>query len=178
MDTRKNHLVVYLAALLLLALNFGCSSTPYQTKTRDDLGGYASREFPDGTIQTSFEAPSVRDEQRYSDYALLRAAEITANSGMKYFTVVDRSAKKIEKKIRTNGSPRTEKVTVTRPNGTSYERTVANPSARPAGFIYETWQRCTVSFLPMPSPEGLDISADNVFEAASTIRRLKTKYRL
>jgi hypothetical protein len=169
---------VFAGALLglLIFLGAGCAtSIPYKQKS--DYAGYYSRSNTDGTHVAFFEGPGT-NRQRYADFSLLHAAELTAKAGFKYLVVLDQNRRKQEKRIRVDGQPaRREKVTESRPNGTTYERTVTVPATR-GGFIYETWEICSVTFMMTSEASSTEVPSGKILEAYSTINGMKTKYRL
>ena len=65
----------------------GCiSATPYQ-RFSFPRGGYDTKPIQDGVYQIDFAANGVTAQSQAAYYALVRAAEVTLQSGQRYFIV-------------------------------------------------------------------------------------------
>ena len=75
---------LFTAAAVMLG---GCiSATPYQ-RFSFPRGGYDTKPIQDGIYQVDFAANGVTSQSQTAYYALVRAAEVTLQSGRRYFIV-------------------------------------------------------------------------------------------
>ena len=76
-------------ALALALILSGCiSATPYQ-RFSFPRGGYDTKPIQDGVYQIDFAANGVTAQSQAAYYALVRAAEVTLQSGHRYFIVLN-----------------------------------------------------------------------------------------
>lgn len=75
------HIAIFFTVLL-----FGCATT-YQPNGLS--GGFSETQLDTNVFVVSFKGNGYTDEEKASDFALLRSAEIAINNGFKYFTIVD-----------------------------------------------------------------------------------------
>jgi len=75
-----------LALALALMLSSCISATPYQ-RFSFPRGGYGTKPIQDGVYQIDFAANGVTSQSQTAYYALVRAAEVTLQSGRRYFIV-------------------------------------------------------------------------------------------
>ena len=75
-----------LAFSLALTLSGCISATPYQ-RFSFPRGGYDTKPIQDGIYQIDFAANGVTAQSQAAYYALVRAAEVTLQSGRRYFIV-------------------------------------------------------------------------------------------
>ena len=75
-----------LAFSLALILSGCISATPYQ-RFSFPRGGYDTKPIQDGIYQIDFAANGVTAQSQTAYYALVRAAEVTLQSGQRYFIV-------------------------------------------------------------------------------------------
>lgn len=77
--------LIGLSALLIIFFS-GCA-TSYQP---DGLtGGFKEVQLAEDVFKVSFKGNAYTDKERATDYALLRAGEVTLKYGYKYFVVMD-----------------------------------------------------------------------------------------
>lgn len=76
--------IIALAAVLLVS---ACASTPppYGAALTPTGAGYSETQIENGRYFVTFRAPSGAEVSRLEDYALLRAAELTLQSGHQWF---------------------------------------------------------------------------------------------
>jgi hypothetical protein len=80
--------------LLALAILLGvgaCTTTPTPYRAAADGGGYRDQQIESDRYRVSFTGNSATPLDRVQDYALYRAAELTAANGYDYFKVASRS---------------------------------------------------------------------------------------
>jgi len=72
--------------LILLVLLAGCA-TSYQPKSFS--GGYSETRLGEDIFQISFTGNGYTNQERATDFSLLRSAEITLENGFRYFVIVN-----------------------------------------------------------------------------------------
>jgi len=72
---------------LLSMLITGCVATAYQPT--GSSGGYSHTQLDENIYHVYFKGNEYTSSERASDFALLRCAEITLESGMNYFRIID-----------------------------------------------------------------------------------------
>ncbi len=73
------------AAAFLLALAGCATPTPYAPADRYQQNGYTDRQLTDTRWRVTFTGNSVTARDQVEDYLMLRAAEVTLDSGHNYF---------------------------------------------------------------------------------------------
>ena len=87
----KNKILGYLAALIIVASNAGCTllgsrTTPYQP--HGSRGGYTENLLQENLLEVAFYGNTYTSKRQVKDFALLRAAEVSLKVGGSYFIVV------------------------------------------------------------------------------------------
>ena len=83
----KGEIMKYLSILaLVMAFLQGCATT-YQGSGFS--GGYSETQLDENVFKVTFRGNGYTSRERASDFALLRSAELTLQSGYKYFAVID-----------------------------------------------------------------------------------------
>jgi len=73
-------------AFLTVVAVAGCA-TPYQPKNLDGGFGFSSMQLGESAFEVRFQGGAFDSQERASDFALLRAAELTLEKGFKYFII-------------------------------------------------------------------------------------------
>jgi hypothetical protein len=97
--------IAFAAALLLSAGLAACATpTPYQpfVKSGSTTGGYSDVRVEPNRYRVSFSGNSLTSRETVEGYLLYRAAELTAQNGYDWFSVVDRNT---DRKSRTYVDP-------------------------------------------------------------------------
>ncbi|CAN5411197.1 hypothetical protein BH09PSE1_BH09PSE1_27250 [soil metagenome] len=82
---------VLLAAVAALALSACATATPYQPSAGGRMGGYAEQRLENDRYRVSFSGNSVTSREEVETGLLLRAAELTTESGFDWFATVNRA---------------------------------------------------------------------------------------
>lgn len=85
---------VLLAATAALALSACATATPYGPAGYDSRYGYADQRIDDNRFRVSFSGNSVTSRQQVEMGLLLRAAEITLETGGDWFSTVNRDTQR------------------------------------------------------------------------------------
>jgi len=80
-----------LMSLIALAALAACASTPTYTAATGNGAGYSETQIESNRYYVTYRAPGGADAQLIQDYALLRASDLTLQSGADWFIVVSRS---------------------------------------------------------------------------------------
>ena len=76
----------YIFVLILAVLVTACATT-YQSKGFS--GGYSETQLDENIFRVTFNGNGYTSRERVADFTLLRSAELTLETGYKYFVVVD-----------------------------------------------------------------------------------------
>ena len=82
---------VLAAAVAALALSACATATPYQPAGPGRAGGYAEQRLENDRYRVSFSGNSVTSREEVEMGLLLRAAELTSESGFDWFATVNRA---------------------------------------------------------------------------------------
>ena len=82
-ETLKNYLIAFVFAVLFIQ---GCA-TPYQKQGL--TGGFSESQLDTNVFKVSFEGNGYTNEERASDFTLLRSAELSLQNNFKYFSIID-----------------------------------------------------------------------------------------
>ena len=171
--------IFFAAVCFLSPFLTGCNTihVPYVPTSKNE-GGYASNPIGDGIHRAYFEGP-IKYKSQFADLALLHAAEMTAGAGFSSLVLLDQHAETFEKRVYVKPVPaQRERVTMTRPNGTTYEKTVTTMPAIRGGYFNETWERWTITFKMSSDASNSTDASVQIIDVQSTLSHLKRKYRL
>lgn len=148
------------AAALLLG---GCStSTIYQPATSDGGSGFSSTQLGENAFEVRFRGKSSTSSEKASDFALLRAAELTLEKGFNYFVIDDDENSKQTgvhtTPVRSETKRTWKGATTTYYGGNTY--TTSKPRAR----------KVIICFKEKPDWSGL------VYDAQFVVQSVKKKY--
>ncbi len=77
----------FLSILLLSSVLISGCATTYQSHSYS--GGYSETQLDENVFKVSFRGNGYTNRERVADFTLLRSAELTMQSGYKYFVIVD-----------------------------------------------------------------------------------------
>lgn len=97
----KSHTALFVAAAAL-AVSACASVTPYAPAGQDGRYGYADQRISSDRYRVSFSGNSVTTRDQVETALLLRAAEVTLESGNDWFTTVERST---DRDVRLQSTP-------------------------------------------------------------------------
>jgi len=171
---------VFIISLLFLQVFFaGCVvSTPYQSNGIGNKdGGYSSTRSSSDSLSVIYQGAAYSKSEHIHDYALLRSAELTVESGFKYFVVTSDTDR-----------TRTKWQTMSSPRGSSHQRASVTGSAQPTyaatsggggGSAYPlTTPAFTLIIKMYKEKSGIPTSSSQIHEAAALVTELRAKYKL
>ncbi len=148
----------------VLMLTFAGCATPYQRVAF--AGGFSETQLAENVFKVSFRGNGYTGREQASDFALLRAAEVTIENGFRYFAVVD------EQSYASHSTYTTP--TTTYGSATAYGNTAYGSATTYGGQTYLISKPSSNNMIVCfkDKPEGF------VFEAAFVARSLRQKYGL
>jgi len=158
-----NALKIAAVVFLAIATVAGCAtSTIYQPASSDGGNGFSSTQLGENAFEVRFRGDSSTSPEKASDFALLRAAELTLEKGFDYF-IIDDDENSQQTSVRTtparSETKRTWKgATTTYYGGNTY--TTSKPRAR----------KVIVCFKEKPDWSGL------IYDARFVVQSVKEKY--
>jgi hypothetical protein len=157
---------------ILLSILSGCA-TPYQSQSL--TGGYSETQIAPDVYRVQFAGNAYTSWERSQDFAMLRAADLTVNSGFNYFAILDETAYSSVSSITTPGQSNTSGSLYLhggRGNyyGTYSERTTYKPPQ--TEYIYKPRNELLIRCF---SDKPADIY---VFDAAFLQQSIKQKYNI
>ena len=159
-----------IAFAVFLSCLAGCTPTAYLPAVGAGYG-YSEIELSDGTYQVYFEGNQYTPESKAREFALLRSAELTLETGHRYFTVAE-----LADQTRVTSSTSTPMPTTTtecKQKGDKLE-CVSTTSGLGGGTTTSTYPRYSYTikmFVEHPEGEALII-----YDAATVRRELRTRY--
>ena len=147
-----NKFVAVIFALILT----GCAATEFQKQ--DGSGGYSETQLSENIFQVNFTGNSATSHERASDFALLRAADLTLEKGFKYFRIVD------NKSLLQTETVFVPATTYTYPNGYSFS----------VGGYSGNYESPIVNYTIFMTLEN---DSENTLEARYVIESIESKYR-
>lgn len=148
-------------AVACLALVSGCA-TPYQST--GFTGGFSETQLAPNVFRIRFNGNGWTSDERASDFALLRAAELSLGAGCKYFGLIDEAQSSSTQVISTPGTSSTYVY-----GSGNYATTTYNPGS--TFFVNKPSASNTVACFS-ENPHG------NLFDAAFLANSIRQKYRM
>ncbi|MFT3866858.1 MAG: hypothetical protein QM715_00035 [Nibricoccus sp.] len=179
LQPRRRQVVFILGVLILPLLFSACTSnTPYQRIGNRKEGGYSFVRHSKDTYSVTYQGAEYSKPEQIYDYALLRSAELTVESGYKYFVVNSDNDRSRNSTRYTPGSPgfRTMEHGIT-----STGRTYTYSSYTPGFSGSVSTVRVPIYTLMIkmyPAKEGIQAPENYIYEAAPLIIQLKAKHQL
>lgn len=171
--------VLIVGILLLPFLFAACSShTPYQRIGNRKEGGYSFIRHSKDSYSVTYQGAEYSKPKQIYDYALLRSAELTVESGYKYFVVNSDNDRSRNSTRYVPGSPgfRTMEHGVTS-TGRMYSYSSYTPGFS-SSMVNVRVPIYTLMIKMYAAKEGLQIPANYIYEAAPLIIELKAKHKL
>ena len=82
--------IIHLLAIVMLMPLVGCRTASYRAAESPDDYGYTSTQLQASIYRLHYQSPRSANGAQASDYALLRAAELTLQHNHLYFVILDR----------------------------------------------------------------------------------------
>ncbi len=167
---------MYLRIILLAgALSLGaCATTPaYQPANSENGYGYYSTSLGQDRHRVTYNGNSGTGLNTVTDYALLRAAELTVEQGKDWFLVLERSTDRVERSTSSAGISRQRDEVVYRDCGLLGCRTTTRPAHTSLGVDAHPRQTYSVSMEiatgnnPVPAEDG------RYYDAQALIQQLR-----
>lgn len=158
---------------LFLALFLTACATPYQKIGTDISGGHAFIQLAPDVFKVSFNGNGFTESKRASDFALLRAAEITLEHNYSSFVILGEGDRSSVQNVHTEMPTYTNGTVTNYGNGTAYYTATTTPSGFDMPVVkpgHEITIRCFSGRPPAHSGE--------VYDAARVAADLRAKYRL
>ena len=158
-----------LLLIILPTLLFVSCSTPYQEVGTDVRGGYSFERKSQNIFNVLFEGNGFTTPQKASDFAILRAAEVTLEHQFKYFTKLGKKDISTSREIDTGGYATTTGTVSS--YGTYTSNTTYTPSST---TIYQPGYLIIIQCYTS-KPSG---HVGKIYDAKSVQMQLRTQYKL
>ena len=162
------------AITLLAVLTVGCA-TAYQPHGLS--GGYSERQLSANTFQVRFNGNGYTHWDRARDFALLRSAEVTLQSGNRFFAIVDSAehayrlshTTPVTADTQLNGTVSNSGPGTANIDGTA---TTTYSGGQTITFVKPSLDNYIVCFSERP------VEASLIYDAKLIVRQIKTQYGL
>ena len=160
-------ILAIVSSLLLMSC-----ATPYQKRGTDSSGGHQFKRLSENTFAVGFSGNGFTQPKRASDFAMLRAAEVTLEHNYRYFSILGEEDRSSTELIHSGGTAYTTGTAYTYGGYGSYSGiTTYTPSTTP---VYKPGTMLTIRCYDR-KPGG---HAGQVYDAKQLRESMRAQYKL